>query len=350
MGTRVVVVALAGAILSAAGCMRAGWNSQQAGDAESGDGVTPSVDALLDRGGQEGPADGQTPVGDATTYSFSQDPSPTTETLNSVWGPGGATGPVYIVGNAGTILQHLSSSGWTKIDSGTTKNLHAIWGSGQSDLYVGGDSGTMLRFDGSGFKAMPPAGTSPVSGLWGTPGGSSLIAVSSKSGTVQHFDGKAWSAKPSTSAPLHAVWGTGPDNVFAVGGAGSQSPSRVVRFDGATWKQMTVPGVTRVLYGVWGTGPDHVLAVGEIATVMRYDGADWSFSFADKAYTLQGVWGSGPNNVWVVGGGGMIQRFDGEDWTIVASNVPVGLRGIWGSSPTDIVVVGNQGTILRLAP
>jgi hypothetical protein len=42
--------------------------------------------------------------------------------------------------------------------------------------------------------------------------------VASGNGSIEHWDGSAWSAAANpTSNALHAVWGSGPADVWAVG-------------------------------------------------------------------------------------------------------------------------------------
>ena len=54
------------------------------------------------------------------------------------------------------------------------------------------------------------------------------------------------------------MWGSGPNDVFAVGANGTILHSTN---DGASWHAQT-SGTTQTLYGVWGSGPNDVFAVG----------------------------------------------------------------------------------------
>ncbi|KYF92350.1 hypothetical protein BE20_11990 [Sorangium cellulosum] len=55
--------------------------------------------------------------------------------------------------------------------------------------------------------------------------------------------------EPGTTAPLLAVWGHGPNDVFAVGDAGA-----IVHYDGQRWEPMDSSS-PMWLGGVWGSGP-----------------------------------------------------------------------------------------------
>ena len=68
---------------------------------------------------------------------------------------------------------------------------------------------------------------------------------------------------------LGGAWGSGSNDVWAVGGAGS-----IVHWDGTTWS-VVESGTTRDLNGVWGTGPSDVWAVGS-GGILHWNGSVWS--------------------------------------------------------------------------
>ena len=69
--------------------------------------------------------------------------SGTTADLNGVWGSG--PNDVYVVGNSGTVLHSVDGIAWTPLTSGTSVALNAVWGSGPTDVYIVGGSGTILH-------------------------------------------------------------------------------------------------------------------------------------------------------------------------------------------------------------
>ena len=65
-------------------------------------------------------------------------------------------------------------------------------------------------------------------------------------GVIFHSDGIGWSRMPAPATePLHDVWGTSANNVFAVGGAGT-----ILNYDGTAW--MLVNSVTLQTYEAYG--------------------------------------------------------------------------------------------------
>ena len=130
-------------------------------------------------------------------------------------------------------------------------------------------------------------------GIWGT--GPDQIWAVGDAGTILLWDGKAkaWSIQASNvSEHLRAIWGSDGSNVFSVGTSG-----RILRFDGKSWAAMT-SGTTRDLWGVWGTDPKNIYAVGAEGTILRFDGTKWSAQNSGTTRWLAGVWGADENNVF----------------------------------------------------
>ncbi len=157
---------------------------------------------------------------------------------------------------------------------------------------------------------------------------------------------------------LSSIWGSGPNDVWAVGAGGS-----VLHWDGSAWTSASV-GTTQSLYAVWGSGPSDVWAVSSPNAIFHTTGfangaAEWSRAadIADPAVDLnsrgklvRAVWGTSPSDVWVGGdnftlrgstaqwGGWHGSIADGGAAWAPASKTPI--NGIWGSGPDDIWVVG----------
>ena len=103
------------------------------------------------------------------------------------------------------------------------------------------------------------------------------------------------------------------------------------------WTQM-VSFSTADLYGVWGTGPEDVFAVGSGGAILHYDGEEWSVQDSGVTVRLYAVWGSSSSNVFAVGGGGSILRYDGS--RVVA-------RSVWNDVYAGINMGKCSGRHLR---
>jgi hypothetical protein len=122
-----------------------------------------------------------------------------------------------------------------------------------------------------------------------------------------------WRSVLAKNLALNAVWGGGPNDVFAVGSGGV-----ILRGSGNTWTPM-LSNTTGDFRGIWGSGPDHVFAVGQGANggvILLWDGTTWTPMNPPNHGLYTSVWGSGPNDVFVMSrNDGVILRWDGQKWS-----------------------------------
>jgi len=200
-------------------------------------------------------------------------PQPTGEDLKAIWGSGRE---VWAVGDAGTIVRS-SDQGviWTLVDSGSARDLRAIWGSSAHDLWAVGDVGTVLHSGNGGLRWLP------------------MNAVA--------------------SGDLRGVWGSGPNDVYIAASDGQLLRTR----DGGTSFQIQRPlGPTDEQFtGVWGSGPDDVYVSGDRGSLLAStDGGEhWIARRIQTPRPPQGsFWDTVPKNVrsisgsstrWIMGAG-----------------------------------------------
>lgn len=106
------------------------------------------------------------------------------------------------------------------------------------------------------------------------------------------------------------------------------------------------------LTAIWGSGEDDVWAVGSSGTIVHWNGSDWQTIPSGTKQTLRGVWGSGPTDVWIVstpalvlhgagyrGGGATFDR--APEIPQVVTHVTTLTHAIWGTSATDVWIGGE---------
>lgn len=211
---------------------------------------------------------------------------------------------------------------WTRLGTKTSDRLDAVWGSSVTDVWAAGTQGTLLHCTGNASCALTKV---PASG----------------GGPVPVF---------------YALWGSGPNDVFAGGATleGSSVPKEneaMWHFDGSSWREMALPADASAILAIWGSGPTDVYAVGYYGTLVRYDGRDWKLVAVDPDvpgdYT--GIWGSGPDDIYVSGDSyGNVLHYDGKAWRALDLPVRERLDAVWAGGADDVFVVGNAGTVLRL--
>jgi hypothetical protein len=162
---------------------------------------------------------------------------PADQTLRGVWGDG--AGIVWAVTTQGNVLR-WNGAAWT-MHASLAGELYAIWGSSPTDLWIGGQNGL---YHGVGTS-------------------SSTLAFTATS-------------TPGAPIPITSVWGTGVNDVWAVGGS---PPDRGVFPYG--------PASARVLHHTGATTDG---------------GPSWSLDpSSSQAVGFSAVWGSAATGVWIAG-------------------------------------------------
>ena len=155
-------------------------------------------------------------------------------------------------------------------------HLLSIWGSSSRDVFVVGDKGVILHYDGQAWTPMASGTTKNLISVWGT--SSRDVFAAGYGGTVLHYDGARWTPmETGTTGDLYGIWGTAPDSVMAVGGSPMPLPGKglVLRYDGKAWSPMTIPD-SPFLAGVWGSSMSDVFAVGVNLAILHFDGKAWT--------------------------------------------------------------------------
>ena len=223
---------------------------------------------------------------------------------------------------------------WEWVGPNVTGNpLRAIGGTGANDLWLVGDLGTILHWDGQRASvAHESAANDSFYAVAATAPNDVWIAGSAGSGSILHWDGASWSsAFVIADHTIHALT-AGATNVYA-----AVDPAQIWSYyPGSGWILDYDPiflGETSVLRDVAAftdsTAIDTLFTVGDGGLVMWRQGYDWTkgmpnavggaadpFS-TDKNYF--GVWGASKDDVWAtflssaqIG----FTHWDGQTWTV----------------------------------
>ncbi|MEM9073345.1 MAG: hypothetical protein AAGE52_32875 [Myxococcota bacterium] len=227
--------------------------------------------------------------------------------LNWVYGFGADN--IFFAGNEGTIV-HWDGASFSVQNTPTSENLWGVWGAAPDDVYAVGGSGrsgsvaTVIHFDGSGWTAVETPELSRANvfaffKVWGS--SANDVWVVGQRGALLHFDGSEWREELiGTSEDLISVWGTGPNRVAVVGG---RSNGWVFRYDGESWESAQ-PSALPGFNGVWMGDPDviHVAgAEGQLATIDFASLELLTDDFQDTRLDFHAVFGDG-DRLTAVGG------------------------------------------------
>lgn len=194
--------------------------------------------------------------------------------------------------------------------------------------------------------------------VWGT-APDDIYAVGS-AGLVMHWDGRSWSevvGVPPVAFDLLSISGNRPDethpagDIYVVGLGGT-----ILHYDGVAWTQQGMPmddgGVpmTRDLHAVATGAYGRATAVGVDALMIDTsdNGATWTMTAIPTQETLNGVWmAPGGGGAVAVGNLGTILQFDGSSWSRQRITGLTGhLKGVWGWDMGNVFGLGLNGTFI----
>lgn len=213
-------------------------------------------------------------------------------------------------------VPRCSADGWCwEGPSPIGQNIRDLFALSKDDVWlVGGEGftgGVIARWDGLTWRDVTPEPMPGVSGVWAS--GPNDVWFCLRDGSVRHFDGVSWSKTQLNVGRLNAISGSGPHDVWVVGGQFS------AHFDGAVWRSKTPtgrPGAQFYLTDVVSFGPADAWTVGSsweltdagtqsLGVAFHFDGTDWTPvvlpSGSDGQFGFDSVWGSHGGDVWLTG-------------------------------------------------
>lgn len=290
-----------------------------------------------------------------------ESPKPQGNNLRSVWGvPGASTelDQLYIGGDSGTILIG-GNAGWSMPRSGIgdSRSVLAVTGqgSGSQALVLGvGVYDLALIQQSANWRDLNPllgTGDGSLNAAWATPTPGTFFVVGS-AGRIFQVVSNGTSFQPEgkgvTTDALFGVTGAGSGSnldVYAVGANG-----RIVHRQAGIW---TVENTlfTQQLNSVFMASTGEVFAVGDSGTVLRRQAGSWQSETVPTSVQLTAVWGAA-DEIYAVGARGTILRRKAGVWGPPEAPTLTGelLSALWGTvrgAEITVYAVGNSGTILR---
>jgi hypothetical protein len=228
----------------------------------------------------------------------------------------------------------------TVSQTGSFEQINAIWGSGPSDVWVGGTNGNSRfhHWDGASWTASPGANsTVDVTGMWGS-SSTNVYAVGNTK--IEQWDGANWTDVTSgTTNPLLAIWGSSATDIYAGGLSGT-----LVHSTGGAFSSVSSTGIgVENVSAIWGSSSSDVY-VGA-SNVYHYNGTAWSTVSTGLGVDVRAIWGSSASDVWIGGTGGKMVHYNGTSWSSVTTLGSDDVGGIWGTSASDVYMVNRGGEI-----
>ncbi|KPA17730.1 hypothetical protein MHK_002052, partial [Candidatus Magnetomorum sp. HK-1] len=173
---------------------------------------------------------------------------------------------IVIVGDWG-LVRIYNGSTWQPYDVGNTY-LSGVWGSSPDNIYACGSiygTSYIHRFNGTSWSQV--YSTSAVNGLyaiWGT--SENKVYVVGNDGYIIHYDGTDWSIIESGSGiSLYGVWGTNENNIYVVGQSGT-----INQYNGTSWSSVN-SGTSQNLRCIWALNNKDMYIVGDSSTMLHWE-------------------------------------------------------------------------------
>lgn len=305
---------------------------------------------------------------------------PKNQVLHGVWGDGNGT--VWSVSEVGSVLR-WDGTQWTD-QANRLGYLNTVWGSGPTDVWVGGWEGL---FHGTGatpdklvFEQVPGV-LGEISAIWGL-GPTDIWAIlqAPEGSRVIHYgevDGQlAWSTVElgTMNSTFNQVWGTAQTGVWIASTTFDEDTffekGEVFRKrPGASdFELLDLPGFpdqsgpffafgrvtaasiandTEIVFQAAAVSGDAMLVHGS-STDSGETFAYWSE--VDGTYqdpSTLAIQCFGPNDFWTAGDYGRVRHFDATGWTQMAvtnNKYPLvaPMYGMWAKNPNDFWIVGQD--------
>lgn len=262
---------------------------------------------------------------------------------NNIWIVGGREA----IGAGPTVL-HFDGTAWTKLDTGLLNiDLWNVFGFGDT-VFLGGSNGTILRYTASTGVFEPITTPTPdiVFGLWGSSPDDVWAVGGQNTGSpfVWRYQGTQFDpvAGVPTELTTGAVWkvtGRSATDVWM-----SASQGLVLHWNGSALSNQTIGGPEDALFSI-GCSQARCVAAGTNVTngvLYQDDGA----GFTSRVPTTDGpVWrGVTPvgENMYVVGQFGAVIHFDGTNWVSDPPGVTSETFHATWATATSVLAVGGM--------
>jgi hypothetical protein len=278
--------------------------------------------------------------------------SPGTTNLKGVWEANSTN--IYAIGGAINVWQSRNGTSWTAVavPHGIADTLRAIWGADSAHIFIVGDDGRLLFYNGTGSTGWTqfakPNGDPPFRGVWGT--SATNVFACATNGAIYQYNGTAWTAMTSPiTSELDAINGSSATNIWAVGDSG-----KALKYNGTAWD--TVARVTYYnLHGVTAAASP-VWAVGDMGTLVSYTGTTGTMS-SQSGNPITHLWASGPTDIWASTYSAIL-HYNGTSWSTAlfltkttnpagtaAPDTLINVIGFGGAADTNIHALGQNGTV-----
>ena len=296
------------------------------------------------------PDDSSTPSGAPLSWSTVYDDITLGGAFLSVWEK---NAEVFAVGGglgngSPTLVVRGAEGRWSLLSPGGSETLWWVFGQSPSAVWMVGEQGRIVLWNGSAFIEHRFPTTATLFGVWASVegeawavGGSPTMGTGAANDVVLHWDGASWQREPlpgpARGETLYKVWGRSKDDVFAVGENGALWHRRagvwedernaigasesltsvtgcadeifaaggqtVAELHADSWLHLLLPDTARVVGVACGMTPENLLLVGWGSLKLFRASNGWrDDTFVEPYVDLHGSWMTADGEAWAVGG------------------------------------------------
>ena len=250
---------------------------------------------------------------------------------------------VFIVGDQGTIL-HWDGVALAPEASGTTANLRGVTVVDEGAAYAVGEQGTLLRRQDAVWVADPPVSTVVLNATYAT---STYAVAVGEQGTILVYRQGVWSQVPNSRTDNYYALSNASDGLQVVGALGV-----VVHVNpgaGTIVTTTSLVGYTKVLAGAFPYSAGSLLVGVDGGFFYWANGAAAQKAVLPQKF-LRAISLTG-STAWIVGHEGFVATGDvNSTMTLIPAPDDRWLLGVYAASATDVWVVGRSGLIMRGPP
>ncbi len=243
--------------------------------------------------------------GCSTSSSPTSEPDASTETMTTDSGGGVTDGSTALSGSSDTSV-HSETNSESEVDTSQSTDSSADASpnsSGDTSMSVSMNTSTDATDSSTGEPAIPL----PPQLAW---------------------------TREQTSEIIEEMWGSGPEDIYAVGRGGI-----ILHSSGNGEWDYQDSGTSANLTGIWGSGPNDIYVSVDANVILHSIGDGvWEHQDYDPGTTFRGIWGLDADHVYAIGPG-VIRRSSTQTWgppEEVTNGTP--LTAMWGSSAEDLYI------------
>lgn len=278
----------------------------------------------------------------------------TSSKLNAIHGL--SSNDLYVAGNGG-LLMHFDGSAWKTIPTNTAANFVDVFVLNESEVWVAGEMTLLKGNHREGFKTMRGAESFDYERIWAR--SSTEVFLSNSMETYTLIEGEWVQIKRDAFSSILERFGGAVDFARHPDGGTWLITDSELAFseDALAWrKNLGVRKTFKLLvseplgdFWVYSPGDPksiiHVIRQGQVAVALPLQASTGGPELADGQCSEQG-------EVWFVSKLGELLVWDGSQMQRSASNEPLdnrkaGTLAFWGASPRDLWAVSSEGKVFR---